>query len=179
MLKKTLAFALSLGMCVSSYALQPMKLSNQGQVGFFIKKFGITIVNAKFGQVDSLVKFDENQLDQTQIHFDMYVPSVQPTTSSLKDMLLGEKYFNANKYPHIVFTSTKIQALGHSKYNVFGNLTIKGKTRPIIFLSTLIKDKKTNLMFLKATTQVQMKNFEMRSIADHVDIYVNGTLVDK
>lgn len=173
MLKKSLLFTLCMSAMAVSHALEPFKLSDQGTVGFYIKKFGIKIVDATFGEVNSTVKFDSTQLVQTQINFTMQVPSIQPTTSSLKDMLLGEKYFNAAKYQQIVFDSTKIQALGRNKYNVFGNLTIKGKTRPVVFYSTITPN------HIKATTQVQMKNFEMKSIADHVDIYVDGNLVQK
>lgn len=173
MLKQGITFSVCMGVALSTQALEPLKLSNDGVVGFYIKKFGIKIVDATFAQVDSVVKFDENQLDQSHMHFVMQVPSIQPTTNSLKGMLLGEKYFNAAKYQQIVFDSNKVQALGHNKYNVFGNLTIKGKTRPVVFSSVIENNS------LKATTQVQMKNFEMKSIADHVDIYVDGDLVQK
>lgn len=179
MSKKIFALVFSLFYSTWSFALEPYHLENQKTVGFYIKKLGIKMVDATFSHVDSTIRFDENDLTQTQMHFVMDVKSLMLSSDTLKNMLLGEKYFNSNKYKDIVFDSTKIQALGRNKYNVFGNLTIKGKTRPVVFFTTIARNPKTNMQFLKATTQVQLKNFEIKSqlaFADHVDIYVDGNL---
>jgi len=45
--------------------------------------------------------------------------------------LKGEDFFNASKYPRIIFKSTSVKKSA-SGYEVFGSLTIAGVTKPVI-----------------------------------------------
>lgn len=159
-----------------------LKFADDGEVGFFIKKLGMKVIDADFQQVESNIRFDPNHLDQTQIHFVIQVDSIDLSNSTLHDMLLSEDLFDVAKYKEITFDSTQIQSLGSNKYNVFGNLTIKGKTRQVVFYTTIEPDSDGTFDF-KAAKQIQTKNFAMQSkfgsLTDHVDIFVDGSLVKK
>ncbi|ESK40435.1 hypothetical protein P256_00887 [Acinetobacter nectaris CIP 110549] len=159
-----------------------LKFADDGEVGFYIKKLGMKVIDADFQQVDSTIRFDPNHLEQTQIHFVIQVESIDLSNGTLHDILLGEDLFDVAKYKEITFDSTQIQSLGSSKYNVFGNLTIKGKTKQVVFYTTISPENDGSFDF-KAATQIQTKNFAMQSkfgsLTDHVDIFVDGALVKK
>ncbi|GAB3046646.1 hypothetical protein GCM10027155_10250 [Acinetobacter apis] len=168
----------------SSFArAETYHLSSDGDVGFYIKKLGLKVVEAEFEQVNSRLVFDEAHLDQTQINFVIQVPSMKTGNSSLQTMMLGEDLFNAQKFKEITFQSTQIQSLGHHQYNIFGNLTIKGKTRPVVFNTSIIPQKEGQNLDFEANTQIESRNFAMKSkfgaLTDRVNIYVEGELIPK
>ena len=70
-----------------------------------------------------------------------------------------EEYFGVEKYPLINFKSTKINAATRlNRYNVEGNLTIKGITKPIKF--ELIAIEKENNLDLKCSFEINRRNFK-------------------
>ncbi len=50
----------------------------------------------------------------------------------------GERFFNANKFPSITFTSTAITKTGDNKGRMTGNLTFLGVTKPVTLDVTFI-----------------------------------------
>jgi polyisoprenoid-binding protein YceI len=54
------------------------------------------------------------------------------TANDYRDKTLkGEDFFNVSKYPRITFKSTSVKK-SDSGYEVYGDLTIAGVTRPVI-----------------------------------------------
>ncbi|SDC05471.1 YceI family protein [Acinetobacter boissieri] len=168
----------------TSYAqISSYQLAKNGHVGFYIKKFAIKILEAEFQQIDSRVDFDATHLAQSHIAFTMKVDSLKLSNDSLHDMVLGPDVFNAQQYKDIVFESTDIQNKGAYNYNVLGNLTIKGKTKPVVFETQIIPTAKENQFTFKAHTEIQSHNFAMKSkfgsLTEHVNIFVDGELISK
>lgn len=165
-----------------SYAQIPSyQLAQNGNVGFFIKKFAVKILEAEFQQVTSRVDFDPTHLAQSHIAFTMKVDSLRLSNHALQDMVLGPDVFNAQQYKNIIFESTDVQGKGENNYNVFGNLTIKGKTKPVMFATQIIPTAKVNHFILKAHTEIQSHNFAMKSkfgsLTEHINIFVDGELI--
>lgn len=159
------------------------QFTKNGHVGFYIKKFAIKVLQAEFQQVDSRVDFDATHLAQSHISFVMKVESLKLSNDALHDMVLGPDVFNVQQYKDIIFESTDIQQVSEYHYNVLGNLTIKGKTKPVIFETDIIPTAKSNHFTFKANTQIESHNFAMKSkfgsLTDHVNIFVDGELILK
>lgn len=175
--KYLLWMVLLCGVSLNSYA-QTYQLAKDGHVGFYIKKFAISVLDAEFKEVNSNIQFDVEHLDRSHMHFVMKVDSLELSSHALHDMVLGPDVFNVAEYKEIIFDSTQIQSLGENKYNVFGNLTIKGKTKPVVFNTTMTSGQ---VFHLKASTQIQSHNFAMKSkfgsLTDQINIFVDGNLV--
>ncbi|RYE16770.1 MAG: YceI family protein, partial [Sphingobacteriaceae bacterium] len=85
------------------------------------KKFNGTLTNTKPDFTDAAVDFtiDINSVD---------------TDSEMRDKhLKGDDFFNAEKYPNMVFKSTSMKKLAGNKYALMGNLTIRNVTKPVKF----------------------------------------------
>ncbi|WP_181446455.1 YceI family protein, partial [Klebsiella quasipneumoniae] len=52
---------------------------------------------------------------------------------------LGKEYFDVKTFPEATFQSTKVESKGDNKYDVEGNLTIKGITKPVVLHAVLNK----------------------------------------
>jgi polyisoprenoid-binding protein YceI len=46
--------------------------------------------------------------------------------------LKSPDFFNAAEYPYVTFKSTRIEVLGAERGKVYGDLTIRGVTRPVV-----------------------------------------------
>ncbi len=61
------------------------------------------------------------------------------TGSSIKDkMVKGPRFFSVDNYPTVSFASTSVTTSGDSnKFQLQGNLTLLGVTKPVVFQVTL------------------------------------------
>jgi len=94
------------------------------------------------GGIKSQSEIDVNQLENSTIKGSVSVGSLK-TGNFLRDgHLMWEKYFNRSDYPRIYFESNSIKENKDRTYNVEGNLTIKGISKPVAFLAV----KKDNII---------------------------------
>ena len=56
--------------------------------------------------------------------------------TKLVNHLKSEDFFNANEYPESILNITNVKKIGDSKYNVTGDITIRGITEPVEFEAT-------------------------------------------
>ncbi|MBF7682698.1 YceI family protein [Acinetobacter sp. B5B] len=181
---KSLLCLMTLCAITTNYAqAQSYQLAKNGSVGFYIKKFAIKVLQAEFEQVDSHIDFDATRLSQSHMSFVMKVDSLKLSNDALHDMVLGPDVFNVQQYKDIIFESTEIQNIGEHDYHVLGHLTIKGKTKPVVFDTQIIPTTQNNRFIFKANTQIQSHNFAMKSkfgsLTDQVNIFVDGELIAK
>ncbi|MEQ9303709.1 MAG: YceI family protein [Marinoscillum sp.] len=87
--------------------------------------------------------FSEGQLVGGSFAVDMTSIEVQDLTGEYKGKLEGhlksDDFFGSNNFPTSNFTITKVKANGAGKYDVTGDLTIKGKTEKITFPAQLVE----------------------------------------
>lgn len=69
--------------------------------------------------------------------------SDQKSNKRLVDHLKSEDFFAVSKFPISRFVITKVDNNGENKYNITGDLTIKGITNAVNFPATLTVDGKT------------------------------------
>ena len=112
-------------------------LAPTSNVGFHIDSARESMVIAKFNTVHATLNFDENAPQQASTRFIMDVDSLSLNNPAMKSTLLGKDLFYAAQFKTVSFKSDQFRALGNNKYQIIGQLTIRGITRPVIFDSTL------------------------------------------
>ena len=167
-------FAFSTQVQAQSWTLTP-----QSNVGFEIKSLGVTVVRAKFNRVQSSMQFDAKAPQQASTNFVMDVNSLSLSKPSLKNMILGEDLFYAEKYPTATFNSHEFLALGNYQYKIKGDLTLRGITQPVILDASLeVNPFDPQLMNVEAKTMVKRSDFGMKKafggIGEKVNIDVSG-----
>ena len=167
-------FAFSTQVQAQSWTLTP-----QSNVGFEIKSLGVTVVRAKFNRVQSSMQFDAKAPQHASTHFVMDVNSLSLSKPSLKNMILGEDLFYASKYKSATFKSTSIKDLGDGQYNIVGNLTLRGTTKPVSFSTTLKPStNNTNLLDVQSSAVINRSDFGMKKaiggVGEKVNIQLSG-----
>jgi polyisoprenoid-binding protein YceI len=101
------------------------------QVEFSAKHFGMMTVRGHFTDIATRGEVDPEHPENTSIEVTINVASLS-TNNPQRDNDLRSSYFlELDKYPTITFRSTKIAPTGPSEFNLTGDLTIKGITKPI------------------------------------------------
>ena len=167
-------FAFSTQVQAQSWTLTP-----QSNVGFEIKSLGVTVVRAKFNRVQSSMQFDAKAPQHASTHFVMDVNSLSLSKPSLKNMILGEDLFYASKYKTANFKSTSFKDLGDGQYNIVGNLTLRGITKPVSFSTTLKPNtNNANLLDVQSSAVINRSDFGMKKaiagVGEKVNIQLSG-----
>jgi polyisoprenoid-binding protein YceI len=103
------------------------------KVHFVIKNFSIK-TGGDFSGLKGLIKFDPDHFATSSFDVSVDAKTVDTDNGSRDNHLRKEEYFDAEKYPTINFKSTKVTRSSKAgRFFVFGNLTIKGVTKPIQF----------------------------------------------
>lgn len=167
-------FAFSTQVQAQSWTLTP-----QSNVGFEIKSLGVTVVRAKFNQFQSSMQFDAKAPQKASAQLVMDVNSLSFSKPSLKNMIMGEDLFYAAKYKTVTFKSTSFKDLGGGQYNIVGNLTLRGITKPVTFSTTLKPSANhPNLLDAQSSAMINRSDFGMKKaiggVGEKVSIQLSG-----
>jgi polyisoprenoid-binding protein YceI len=109
----------------TSWTIDP----NSSKVKFTIKNMGM-MVDGSFGGLKGTLFFDEKNLKGSSCEASVDVNTINTGINKRDKDLMGEKFFNEDKYKHIVFRSDSITGSGNNFF-AHGKLTIKGKAQRV------------------------------------------------
>ncbi len=105
--------------------------TSHSYLGFTVKFLGMADVRGIFRDYGATIIYDDDHPERTSVTVSIDPASID-TGSDFRDKdLKSEKFFDVQKYPQIIFQSTKIERHRNEHYLVHGKLTIKGITREI------------------------------------------------
>lgn len=148
---------------------------SRSKIGFVIKNIGLN-VNGVFTGLKGNIVFDAKNLLVSELDLSINSNSINTDNQTWDKHLRKDEYFDVEKYPLITFKSTKIElATRLNRYNVEGNLTIKGISKTIKF--ELIASEKDNILDLKCVFEINRRNFKVGGnsfvLSDNVKMNLN------
>ena len=149
--------------------------NQKSKIGFVIKNLGLNVTGT-FSGLKGTIIFDSEKLNASQMEFSVNANSVNTDNEARDKHLRKEEYFDVDKFEFITFKSTKISAAVRlNRYNVEGNLIIKGITKPIKF--ELIAVKKDTEIDLKCNFEINRRNYKVGGgsiiLSDNVKMNLN------
>ncbi|MGO1060428.1 YceI family protein [Planococcus sp. FY231025] len=102
------------------------------EIGFSVKHMMISKVKGSFTSFDAEVEANEEDLTNALIDFKIDTASITTNNTDRDNHLRSADFFDAEQYPHITFKANEI-VQKDDEYELNGNLTIKGVTRPATF----------------------------------------------
>jgi polyisoprenoid-binding protein YceI len=99
--------------------------------------FGFSNPVAHFGEVDGSITYDPDNVGQSSVNVTIPMAGMNSHVEAFDEHLRSADFFEAEKFPDITFKSTKVEAAGEKKLRVFGDLTVKGVTKPTVLDVTL------------------------------------------
>lgn len=122
-----LFMSLALGAVVQadSFAVDPV----HSAVLFKVKHMNTANFYGRFATVEGAVKEDNGAL--TSVEASIPVESINTNNKDRDEHVKSPDFFDAKQYPTITFASTAVKKLDTDKYEVTGNLTLHGQTKPV------------------------------------------------
>ncbi|KAA8734743.1 polyisoprenoid-binding protein [Acinetobacter qingfengensis] len=99
--------------------------------------FGFSTPSANFSDIQGVIKVDEQNPAKSAVEVTIPVSSVNTNVKALDSEFQQEGWFNAAKYPNITFKSTKVETKDKKHFKIYGNLTVKGVSKPVVLNATL------------------------------------------
>jgi len=100
-------------------------------VEFAVKHLMISTVKGRFVDVTGTIRADERDPKRSSVEATMSVASIDTRVEQRDNHLRSADFFDVEKYPTIVFKSTRIEGDPTDEFRLVGDLTIRGVTREI------------------------------------------------
>ncbi len=102
-------------------------------VQFTVTHLLISEVEGSFRVYDGSIKSTRDDFTDAQIDFSVDVNSINTDNEKRDAHLKSDDFFNAEKYPQMIFKSTAFKKVSDNKYTLYGDLTIRDVTKPVKF----------------------------------------------
>ena len=100
-------------------------------VGFTVTKLGFEDVTGTFKDFDVDLRYDPDRPDRSSVRWRVRVASVKTDASNRDRSLQSVEYFDAARHPELSFESRRVRPLDDGRFEVDGDMTIRGQTRPL------------------------------------------------
>ncbi|TGB14801.1 YceI family protein [Streptomyces sp. MZ04] len=101
------------------------------RIGFSVRHAMVTTVRGAFADYTSTLHFDGARPSASRAEIVIQVGSVDTGVEQRDAHLIGADFFDARRYPEMVFRSTSAVHEGGETFRMAGDLTIRGVARPV------------------------------------------------
>jgi polyisoprenoid-binding protein YceI len=101
-------------------------------VTFKVQHIGISWVHGRFNEFSGSFVIDRDDPGKCSFTLTIKAESIDTANSMRDNHLRGPDFFNVKQFPAIEFKSTSVKGIDGG-YEVTGDLTLHGETRPITF----------------------------------------------
>lgn len=112
---------------MATWTIDPM----HSEIGFKVKHLVISTVSGKFKTFEGKVETESDDFNNAKISFSADIDSIDTGVEARDTHLKSPDFFDAANHPKLSFESTSFTNKGGSDYELQGNITIKGVTKPI------------------------------------------------
>jgi len=92
----------------------------------------ISTVTGQFNDFKASVETLGDNFVNAKVHFEATVDSISTNNEQRDAHLKNGDFFDADKYPVIIFESEKMEKTGEDEYKLYGALTMRGVSKKII-----------------------------------------------
>jgi polyisoprenoid-binding protein YceI len=98
----------------------------------------VTRVRGRFSDFEGAIEFDQADPARSSVKVTIQAASIDTAEPQRDAHLRSADFFSVDEYKTLSFTSTSIARKGADTYEVAGNLTIHGVTRPVTLNATFL-----------------------------------------
>lgn len=133
---KRIVFACTLATALSVHAVEYTQVqADKSSIQFTYKQMGVA-VDGRFKRFSSQISFDPAKPAAARAVFEVELASVDTGAAEGDEEVAGKAWFNTRAFPTARFASGSVKALGGNRYEVAGQLSIKGRTQDVVVPAT-------------------------------------------
>jgi len=114
-------------MATTKWVLDP----THSELGFKVKHLMISSVSGSLKSFQAEVETQGEDFTTAKINLAADMASISTNNDQRDAHLRNSDFFEVEKYPELRFTSTRLEKTDSDTFSLFGDLTIKGVTRPV------------------------------------------------
>jgi polyisoprenoid-binding protein YceI len=100
-------------------------------LNFWVRHLMVSKVHGRFAKWTGTFAFDEKDPAATRITVEVDAASIDTKEPQRDTHLRSADFFDVEKHPKLIFASTKVERGSEGKYNLTGDLTMHGITKPV------------------------------------------------
>lgn len=101
-------------------------------VGFSIRHLLVSKVRGRFNTWSGELHFDEKHPERSSVEVRIDAKSIDTGEAQRDAHLRSPDFFDVEKFPHLIFKSTRVEKSGEDRLTLLGDLTIRGITKPVV-----------------------------------------------
>ena len=118
-------------MTTTATAVRTLEIDrSHSEVAFQVRHL-LSKVRGRFVDFAGTIEFDEGNPRDLRVHVVIQAASIDTAEADRDTHLRSADFFEVDTYPAIAFTSTSVTPRGGQAYDVTGELTIHGVTKPV------------------------------------------------
>jgi polyisoprenoid-binding protein YceI len=133
LLAAALALAATGTAAAATYKIDP----RHTQVFFTYGHNEYSNLSGRLNEASGTLEFDPAKPANSSISLELPLSSLSTGVPGLDDHMRSADFFDAEKFPTASFKSTKVTVRDATHFDLAGDLTIKGTTRPAVFAVTV------------------------------------------
>lgn len=138
------------------------------KVGFCVRHFPFQEFRGEFTNIVGGLAFPQDPAQYGQALLLIHTSSLKSKSTALVPMVKGHNFMDTANYPEILFVGRRFEWLNAVQAHIHGELTLRGRTRPIIFdveIDALddMEDDRAGRIRLRGTSHVSRFKYDMRS----------------
>lgn len=98
----------------------------------------VTRVRGRFTEFEGTIQFDEADPTKSAVDVTIQAASVDTNEATRDNHLRSADFFSAEEHKTLTFTSSSITRTGSDTFDVAGNLTVRGVTKPVTLRATFL-----------------------------------------
>jgi polyisoprenoid-binding protein YceI len=106
--------------------------ASHSHAGFSVRHLMISNVRGEFTELTSELQFDPENIQDASVHVAIKAASINTRDANRDGHLRSADFFDVELYPEILFQSSNWESKSNGELLVMGDLTIHGKTRPVL-----------------------------------------------
>ena len=103
------------------------------RIGFEVKHAGLSFVSGYFSDFDITVRQENGDCTNTDIRVEVRTASVSTGVEARNKHLRSSDFFDAERFPIMVFKSTGMKRMNADRGEIYGELTLHGITQKVRF----------------------------------------------
>ncbi|RDW18001.1 YceI family protein [Oceanobacillus chungangensis] len=103
------------------------------EIGFSVKHMMISKAKGVFENFDATIEAEVEDLTDAKVEVTIDAASINTRNEDRDNHLRSADFFDAENHPKLTFIATDIKKKSDSTYDVTGDLTIRGVTKPATF----------------------------------------------
>ena len=108
---------------------------SRSMVQFTVTKLGFADVTGVFRAFHGSVRYDPAHPQNSSVEWTVRVASVETDAANRDATLQAPEYFDVRRHPALSFRSVGVRALDAGRLQVDGEITLKGRTRPLTIVA--------------------------------------------